>query len=231
MEKNIAVITARGGSKRIPRKNIKEFLNKPIISYSIESALKSNIFSEVIVSTEDEEIKDIAIKYGASVPFMRSMQTAGDTATTAEVLLEVLDEYKKIGREYEYLCCIYPTAPFVTSKKLTACMNLMEDKEADSVIPVVEFSFPPQRCFQVSNGLLKYKWTEHELTRSQDLENLYHDCGQFYCINTKRFLEYKKITMERTLPFYVNSLEVQDIDNETDWRLAELKYKLMMQSV
>lgn len=229
MGKSIAVITARGGSKRIPRKNIKEFLNRPIIAYSIEAALSSGIFENVIVSTDDEEIKEIAEKYGAAVPFMRSMETSSDTASTADVLLEVLAQYKTLGMQYEYLCCIYPTAPFITVDKLTACMRLLAEKQADSVIPVVRFSFPPQRCFNLHDGFLRYKWKEHELTRSQDLESLYHDCGQFYCINTNQFLKYKRITMEHTLPFFVDELEVQDIDNETDWRLAELKYQLMIE--
>lgn len=230
MNENIAIITARGGSKRIPKKNIKEFCQKPIISYSIKAALESGIFDQVMVSTDDYEIKEIAQNYGAVVPFMRSRAASSDTATTAEVLLEVLNDYMKLGKNYKYLCCIYPTAPFVTAEKLVECMNLLKENNADSVIPVVAFSFPPQRCFHVSNGYIKYKWPEHELTRSQDLEELYHDCGQFSCIDVDRFLKSKHIVMEHTMPYYVSQLEVQDIDNETDWNLAELKYQLMIEN-
>ena len=113
----LAVITARGGSKRIPRKNIKDFCGKPIIAYSIEAALESNIFDEVMVSTDDEEIKEIALKYGAKVPFMRSEETSNDMAMTHEVILEVLRVYREAGIEFEYVCCIYPTAPFITKEK------------------------------------------------------------------------------------------------------------------
>lgn len=231
MKENIAIITARGGSKRIPRKNIKEFCGKHVIEYSIAAALNSGIFDTVMVSTDDEEIKEIAIKNGAVVPFMRSNETSSDTATTAEVLLEVLENYRKIGKEYKYLCCIYPAAPFITAEKLKLSMTQLITNHADSVIPVVQFSFPPQRCFHVNDGILEFKWKEHEFTRSQDLEDLFHDCGQYYCINIEQFIKSRHIVMDHTIPYYINELEVQDIDNETDWRLAELKYKLMMEKM
>jgi len=179
--KSIAIITARGGSKRIPRKNIKEFCGKPIIQYSIEAALASNMFNEVMVSTDDEEIKDIALKFGASVPFMRKKNTSNDMAMTYEVLLEVLGEYKKSGQEFEYMCCIYPTAPFITEKKIKDSMNKLIQTNADTVIPIVPFSFPPQRGFIINNeNVVNFKWPENSLVRSQDLEKMYHDCGQFY---------------------------------------------------
>ena len=176
----IAIITARGGSKRIPRKNIKEFLGKPIISYSIEAALKSGLFEEVMVSTDDEEIAQIARKAGASVPFMRSINTSDDFATTDDVLLEVLDDYEKIGKTFEYMACIYPTAPFVTPEKLSEAIRLLKEHRATGVMPVVPFSFPPQRGMVVSEGRLAYCYPENAMKRSQDLETMYHDCGQFY---------------------------------------------------
>lgn len=228
---SIAIITARGGSKRIPRKNIKEFCGKPIIAYSIEAAIKSELFDEVMVSTDDEEIKEIAIKYGAKVPFMRSEKTSNDYATTQDVLFEVLEEYKKMGQEFDYLCCLYPTAPFVTAEKLKKSMQMLEETNCDTVIPVVSFSFPPQRAFVINDNQLKYHQPENALARSQDLQTMYHDCGQYYCLNVARFIEEKKMVMENVKPIIESELEVQDIDNEMDWQLAELKYKLLTKSV
>lgn len=224
--KNLAMITARGGSKRIPRKNIKEFCGKPIIAYSIEAAKDAGVFDEIMVSTDDEEIARIAEQAGAKVPFMRSGENAGDYASTDDVLLEVLDRYRKQGREFETFCCLYPTAPFVTAEKLQKAMQMLE--KADSVMPVVAFSYPPQRCVVLNEqGELRMKWPEHAKTRSQDLEPYYHDCGQFYCCRTKPFLEYGTTDLPHMVPFFVSELEVQDIDNQDDWEIAELKYRKM----
>ncbi|MGN0431372.1 MAG: pseudaminic acid cytidylyltransferase [Lachnospiraceae bacterium] len=225
--KALAVITARGGSKRIPRKNIKSFCGQPIITYSIRAALKSGVFEEVMVSTEDEEIAEIAKAAGAVVPFMRSTENANDYATTADVVAEVLEGYRKCGKEFDTVCCIYPTAPFVTAEKLKNAMRLLNEKEADSVLPVVRFSFPPQRSVIMEDGFMKFKWPEHALSRSQDLEPFYHDAGQFYCLNTGSFDRQKKMVMEKTVPVEMPELEVQDIDTEEDWRIAEVKYQVM----
>ena len=157
MEKGkIAIITARGGSKRIPRKNIRDFCGKPILAYSIEAAIASGVFDEVMVSTEDAEIAGIAKRYGAKIPFLRSVGTADDYATTADVLMEVFAQYKAIGREYQYACCIYPTAPFVTAGKLRHAMECLEEEGTDSVIPVTAFSFPPLRGFLFCRRTLGY---------------------------------------------------------------------------
>lgn len=225
--KALAVITARGGSKRIPRKNIKPFLGKPIIEYSIDAAIKSNIFEEVMVSTDDAEIVEISTKAGATVPFLRSEKTANDYATTLDVLLEVVEEYEKRGIHYDYLCCLYPTAPFVTAEAIRTAMNTLIDEKADTVFPVVKFSFPPQRCMVVKEGKLEAKWPEYTQTRSQDLEPYYHDCGQFYCINVNSLLEQRKIMMNNVLPFYQDEINVQDIDTLEDWQIAEMKYKIL----
>ena len=225
---NIAIITARGGSKRIPKKNIKEFCGKPIIAYSIKAALDSGAFDEVMVSTDSEEIADIAREYGAAVPFLRSEATANDFATTADVLKEVIDEYKKIGKEFDNMCCIYPTAPFVTGEKLVVAMNLLSESGADTVMPVVAFSFPPQRGMVINDGKLEYKYPEFALCRSQDLEKMYHDPGQFYCVNVNKFLVSGKLVMENTMPFVIDEMEVQDIDNMSDWEIAEIKYQAML---
>ncbi|MCQ2517648.1 MAG: pseudaminic acid cytidylyltransferase [Lachnospiraceae bacterium] len=222
----IAIITARGGSKRIPKKNIKEFCDKPIIAYSIEAALKSGIFDEVMVSTDSEEIAEIAEKYGAKVPFFRSSENAGDFASTADVIAEVLECYAREGKTFEYTCCIYPTAPFVTAKKLQDALQKMIDEDADSLMPVVSFSFPPQRGMVIRDGKLSYMFPENAMKRSQDLETMYHDCGQFYFLKTDEFLKEKKLVLNKATAMEMSELEVQDIDNESDWNLAELKYRL-----
>lgn len=227
MGSSIAIITARGGSKRIPHKNIKEFCGKPIITYSIEAALKSGLFDEVMVSTDDAEIARIAREAGAQVPFMRSNESAGDYASTDDVLMEVLEAYKTQGREFDTFCCLYPTAPFVTEEKLKKAMDLL--KKADSVMPVVKFSFPPQRCMVMNEeGELRMKWPEYAQSRSQDLEPYYHDCGQFYFCRTDLFMEYKTTDLPHMAAMVISELEVQDIDNFEDWEIAELKYQKMI---
>lgn len=226
--KRIAIITARGGSKRIPKKNIKEFCGKPIIAYSIEAALKSNIFDEVMVSTDSEEIADIARQYGASVPFMRSAKTSDDYATTSDVIMEVLEKYQEMGQTFDYICCIYPTAPFVTPDKLKEAMSIMEKNDVVEVMPVVQFSYPPQRCFVIGNdNYMKYKYEEYMQSRSQDLEKQYHDAGQFYVYDADKYVRLSGKISGGIMPIIVSELEVQDIDNEDDWKIAELKYKLM----
>lgn len=223
----IAVITARGGSKRIPGKNKKEFLGKPIICYSIEAALESGLFEEVMVSTDDEEIAEIAKKAGASVPFMRSTKTSDDYATTDDVLIEVLEEYEKMGRDFAYMACIYPTAPFVTAEKLKEAFRLLKENNASGVMPVVRFSFPPQRGMAVKNVRLAYCYPENAMKRSQDLEPMYHDCGQFYFYDAAKYRACRGDLEDGYVPFPVQETEVQDIDNLTDWKLAEMKYRMM----
>ncbi len=220
---NIAIITARGGSKRIPRKNIKEFCGKPIIAYSIEAALESGVFDEVMVSTDSEEIAAIAKQYGASVPFLRSEATSNDFATTKDVLLEVLSEYKKLGKSFDVMTCIYPTAPFVTAEKLRTAVEKLTDSDGDMVMPVVAYSFPPQRAMLIKDGFLNYQYPEHINSRSQDLEPIYHDCGQFYVYKTKTFAE-KSLAESKIIPLPTPEEEAQDIDNLSDWALAEIKY-------
>lgn len=223
----LAIITARGGSKRIPQKNIKAFCGKPIIAYSIEAALKSEAFDDVMVSTDSEEIAEIAKQYGASVPFLRSEATSNDYATTSDVLREVFDEYEKRGTIVTHACCIYPTAPFATSEKLKNAMDKLINEDVDTVMPVVNFSFPPQRGMAIRDGELKLVSPEYIVARSQDLEPIYHDAGQFYAINVEKFKNSGNVYKGRVLPLVVSELEVQDIDNETDWKLAEMKYALL----
>lgn len=228
MCKNIAIIPARGGSKRIPKKNIKNFCGKPIIAYSIEAAIKSNIFDEVMVSTDSEEIANIAMSYGASVPFYRSKETSDDFATTSDVIMEVLNNYIKAGKNYQYAFCIYPTAPFITPKLIVDAEILMKDKKPNEIVTVVEFSYPPQRSYIVTeDGMIKYKYEQYVNSRSQDLEKWYHDVGQLYVFDVENFRANNGQIRERIMPIMVSPLVAQDIDTENDWLLAEEKYKLI----
>lgn len=224
MSHNLAMITARGGSKRIPRKNIKEFCGKPILTYSIEAARSSGAFDEVMVSTDDPEIAGIAVKYGASVPFFRSEATANDYASTDDVIMEVLKTYEERGEHFDNFCCIYPTAPFVTGERLKQAMDLLAD--SDSVMPVVPFSYPPQRGLLISEeGFLKRQFPEYALSRSQDLQKIYHDCGQFYACRTDVFLKERTTDVKGQVPLVLTEMEVQDIDTLEDWEIAEIKYR------
>jgi len=218
---NIAIITARGGSKRIPRKNIKEFMGKPMLAYAVEAALNSKIFDEVMVSTDDNEIAQIAQKYGANVPFMRSEKTANDYATTADVLKEVKDEYKKRGKEFEEICCIYPCVPFLTDEILKEAYDTFKKSGKTALTPVVKYSFPIQRAFKINTyGCLEYREPENASKRSQDLEPTYHDVGMFYFSSSAMGLE------SGCVPYIMDENVVQDIDTIDDWKMAEMKYKI-----
>lgn len=220
---NLCIIPARGGSKRIPRKNIKDFLGKPIIAYSIELALECGLFDEVMVSTDDVEIAEIAKQYGAKIPFFRSESSSNDFATTMSVLNDVVNAYSMLGQEFNNLCCIYPTAVLASIDDLVTGYKKLENSEM--VMPVTEFSFPPLRSFKLNaNGHAEFRFPENTDKRSQDLEPWYHDAGQWYwyrtnAINTPLDKIEKKVIIKS-----INS--VQDIDNLADWRLAELKVKL-----
>lgn len=225
-----AIITARGGSKRIPRKNIREFCGKPILAYSIEAALESGIFDVVMVSTDDREIAELAESYGAQVPFWRSEENANDFAATKDVVKEVLEQYAERGEFFDIACCIYPTAPLLTAEQLRKAVELLEENQADSVVPVVKFGFPPQRSVVKEGEFIQFKWPEYMQSRSQDLQPYYHDAGQFYCLRTESFLRENRLFMTRTVPLELSEMEVQDIDNEDDWKIAELKYELKSRS-
>lgn len=225
--KNLCIIPARGGSKRIPRKNIKPFQGKPIMAYSIDAALKSGIFDEVMVSTDDEEFAEVAQKFGASVPFLRSDATANDYATTVDVLLEVVDTYRKQGKEFDTVCCLYSTAPFVTPERLKEAFGKLSDK-VDGCFTIVEYSYPIQRSLKINeSGLVEMKYPEHFKSRTQDLEKIYHDAGQFYFVKTSTLIQEKTAWCKRAMPLVLSELEVQDLDTKTDWALAEIKYKLI----
>ena len=224
---NIAIIPARGGSKRIPRKNIKDFCGKPIIAYSIEAALKSGGFDVVMVSTDDEEIAGVAREFGAEVPFLRSAETSDDYATTVDVMLEVIAEYKKTGQEFDSLCCIYPCAPFVSAKSLQEGVAKLEDDNVGSIMPVCRFPVPVEWAIDITSGEIEFKDEKATHIRSQDLTPMYYDVGQFYFVKIKQMIIEKTLNAGRAMPVVISEKEVQDIDSVEDWQLAEMKFKML----
>ncbi len=224
----IAIITARGGSKRIPHKNIKPFCGKPIIMYSIKAALDAGVFDTIMVSTDSEEIAEMAVKIGAEVPFMRSEVTSNDFATTSEVLIEVLDMYKDRGQVYDFGCCLYPTAPFINGDILKKAFELFKCSSAQTLLPVVAYSFPPQRGVFIREGKIVLSQPEYLNTRSQDIEKMYHDSGSFSIFRVAEFIKEGKLITDNTIPYVLDEIMVQDIDNPSDWKMAELKYDLLI---
>ncbi len=222
----IAIITARGGSKRIPKKNIKDFFGKPMLSYAIQSALESNLFDEVMVSTDSEEIAGVARAYKATVPFMRSKKTSDDFAITHDVLEEVLSEYKKLGKEFDELCCIYPCVPFLRPQTLIDAYNLLKRKEANALIPVCKYPVPVEWAMRISDDELYADNLEAQKIRSQDIKSAYYDAGMFYFYKTDVFLQKRTTLFPKTVAYVIDGIECQDIDTPDDWKMAELKYKL-----
>jgi pseudaminic acid cytidylyltransferase len=227
---NLAIIPARGGSKRIPRKNIRPFQGQPIIGHVIRTARECGAFAEVMVSTEDDEIAGISRKYGASIPFMRSATTASDTATTLDVLREVVTCYREAGREFEALCCLYPTAVLTQPATLRSGWELLQkNTDAACVLGVVPFEHPAQRALVVRNGKLQMLQPEHAHTRTQDLEPTFHDAGQWYWLRTAALRDPDfRILGPTAVPVVLDALEAQDIDTEQDWDLAEAKFDLLL---
>ena len=225
--KTLAIITARGGSKRIPGKNIRDFYGKPVIAYSIQAALESNCFDKIMCSTDDVKIAKIAQKYGAEVPFFRSPETSTDYATTADVWQEVISEYAKRGEFFDCFCCIYPVAPFISGKQLKAGLNIMLNENANGAMPVVQYSYPTQRALKISSQKLSMFYPDFLTARSQDLEKSYHDAGQFYWYKTEAFHKNPNIMQLSPVAIILPENEVQDIDTEEDWQIAELKYKIL----
>lgn len=225
--KRLAIIPARGGSKRIPGKNIKPFLGRPIIAYSIQAAIESGLFHEVMVSTDCPEIASIAKEYGARVPFMRSEKTADDFATTADVLREVIESYAALGETFDVACCIYATSPLISTERLLEGVDKMERGGFDSVFAMVRYSYPPQRALVERGGKVVMQNEQYALSRSQDLEPIYHDAGQFYFFGVDKFMATNKIWGDNTSAVILPDSEVQDIDTTEDWTLAELKYQML----
>lgn len=221
---NLAIIPARGGSKRIPQKNIKEFNGKPIIAHSIITAIESNLFDEVLVSTDDQNIANIAREFGAIIPFLRSNDNSNDFATLTDVLLEVLENLKKTGKEFDNICCILPTAALITTLQLEKSYTKLTSNDFISIVPVIKYAYPIQRALKNSNGFLQMIEPKNLEVRSQDLEESYHDSGQFYWLNTEKFIQEKSIFNSKTGFIELKEFEAQDVDTLDDWDMLHIKY-------
>jgi len=224
----IAVIPARGGSKRIPGKNIKLFHGKPIIAYSIEAALASGCFDKVIVSTDDADIADIARKYGAEVPFLRPAEIADDHATTMDVIQHAIAWCENNGWHAEFVCCIYATAPFISPNDLAKGLALVSAGDIDYAFSATSFAFPIQRAISLNdNGSVEMLQPEHVNTRSQDLQEAFHDAGQFYWGKVDAFKAGKAFFSLSSKAILIPRKRVQDVDTLEDWEFAEALYAVM----
>jgi len=224
---NIAIIPARGGSKRIPRKNIKEFLGKPIIAYSIEAAIKSNLFDQVIVSTDDLEVAQVAKIYGAEVPFMRPSELSDDYTGTNDVVKHALNWFLEQGISVEYACCIYATVPFLRVQYLQDGLEQLQRHNKSFAFSVTSYPSPVQRAMMIKQNGVTILYPEHSNTRSQDLEETYHDAGQFYWGRAESFLNNEKLFSQLSFPVIIPRELVQDIDTIEDWNQAKLIYKIL----
>ena len=221
----VAIITARGGSKRIPQKNIKQFMGKPMIAYAIDAAKESGIFDEVMVSTDSEEIANVARNLGAEVPFMRSEKTSNDNATTFDAIDEVVQEYKKKNKFFDNLCCIYPCVPFLKSETLKNAYEMLP--EFDAVIPVCKYPAPIEWAMKIESGLLVPNDREAQNIRSQDISPKYFDVGMFYFCKTEKIYENNSLLPKKTTAYVIDEIQCQDIDTMDDWYMAEIKYKII----
>jgi pseudaminic acid cytidylyltransferase len=225
---NIAIIPARGGSKRIPRKNIKIFHGKPMIAYSIEAALKSRCFDRIIVSTDDQEIADTALKYGAEVPFLRPAAIADDYATTMDVMEHAIQYLAKEKISPQFICCIYATAPFILADDLRKGLGMLNEPKVEYAFSATSFPFPIQRAIKLTGqGDVKMFSEQYADTRSQDLVEAYHDAGQFYWGRTSAFIARKAIFAEHSKVVLLPRERVQDIDTVEDWELAEALFSVL----
>ena len=224
----VAIIPARGGSKRIPNKNIKSFADQPIISYSIKAAQDVDLFDRIIVSTDSQEIGEVAKSYGAEVPFIRPAYLADDFAGTAPVLIHALNWLIDHDLSADFFCCIYATAPFIRAKDIMRGFALLREKNSTIAFSVTTFAYPIFRALTVTeNGRLKMIWPEYHDSRSQDLPESYHDAGQFYWGNTEKFMRGKTLFSSDAVPIVIPRYLVQDIDTPEDWETAEKMYSVL----
>ena len=224
----VCIIPARGGSKRIPRKNIKEFCGKPMIAWSIEAALKSGCFDRVIVSTDDQEIASVAKKYGAEVPFMRPAKLSDDYAGTIPVIKQAIEWLNKNEQAPNLVCCLYATAPFVSAEDIQQGLKQLEQTQASYAFTVTSYAFPIQRAIKITaTNHVEMFASEHFNTRSQDLEEAYHDAGQFYWGTAEAWTTEKVIFGTESTPVILPRHRVQDIDTPEDWDRAEWLFKAM----
>lgn len=225
---NLCVIPARGGSKRIPRKNIRDFCGKPMIAWSIEAAIKSNCFDRIVVSTDDEEIASVAMRYGAEMPFMRPAQLADDYTGTTAVIAHAIDWQNSHGEVPDKVCCLYATAPFVQATDLQKGFDILESSGAEFAFSVTSYAFPIQRAILIAeNQRVEMFQPEHFNTRSQDLEEAWHDAGQFYWGLTSAWLESKPVFSKHSIAIPLPRYMVQDIDTPEDWVRAELMFSAL----
>lgn len=225
---NVAIIPARGGSKRIPRKNIKEFCGKPMISWSIEAAKASGCFDKVIVSTDDQEIADIAKQWGAEVPFMRPVELSDDYTGTIPVIRHAIQWLMSNEGEVDCACCIYATAPFVSAQDLQRGWDLINGSGHDYAFSVTSYAFPIQRAIKIDEKSRVTMFNpDHFITRSQDLQEAWHDAGQFYWGTADAWLQEKTLFSEGSVPVKLPRHRVQDIDTSEDWIRAEWLFKAM----
>lgn len=224
----LCVIPARGGSKRIPRKNVKEFNGKPMIAYSIEAAIKSGCFDQVIVSTDDQEIADVSKQYGAEVPFIRPESLSNDYAGTLPVIKHAIECLDRKGVEHSEVCCLYATAPFVTAEHLLNAYKQLQDSQADYCFSVTSFPYPIQRAIKLSEfNRVEMFYPEYYNSRSQDLEEAFHDAGQFYWGASEAFKEQRPVFSECASPYLLPRHLVQDIDTHEDFVRAEIMHKIL----
>ncbi|MBG0843049.1 pseudaminic acid cytidylyltransferase [Ectopseudomonas toyotomiensis] len=227
----LAIIPARGGSKRIPRKNIKPFCGKPMIAWSIEAARASACFDQIIVSTDDAEIAAVARQYGAEVPFMRPAELADDHSSTIPVIRHAIEWFNSQGLEVEQACCIYATAPFVSAEDIQRGGQILEETGSDYAFSVTSYAFPIQRAIRITErGRIAMFNPEYFNTRSQDLEEAYHDAGQFYWGLAKAWLQGNMIFSPDSAPVRLPRHRVQDIDTPEDWQRAEWMCRVMQQA-
>ncbi|AZQ85463.1 pseudaminic acid cytidylyltransferase [Colwellia sp. Arc7-635] len=225
---NIAIIPARGGSKRIPRKNIKNFHGKPLIAYSIEAAQKSNCFDRILVSTDDLEIAEVAKYYGAEVPFLRPSEISDDFSTTLDVMKHAIIWCQENEINVANICCVYATAPFLLAEYIQQGLKSLTDNSVKYAFSATSFPFPIQRAIKLDkNDQVNMFQPEHLNTRSQDLEEAYHDAGQFYWGTAEAFLEKAAFFAEHSIAIKLPRKRVQDIDTTEDWELAELLYSVL----
>lgn len=230
--RNLAIIPARGGSKRIPKKNLRDFCGQPIIKYSIDIAKSSELFDVIMVSTDDEAIRDFSVGCGVEVPFMRSQESANDQSSLTDVVLEVISDYTALDMQFVNICLLLPTAPLASVDRLSESFYLLEKGLYSSVVPVVKFSYPIQRALVVDEFMhLSMMYPENTYKRSQDLRPAFHDAGQFYWLKQEAFLKERAIFMQNTGCIELDELSVQDIDTEIDWKIAEMKYHFKSKSI
>jgi len=224
----VAIIPARGGSKRIPRKNIKLFYGKPMIAWSIEAALESNCFDRVVCSTDDEEIADIAREYGAEIPFIRPAHLSDDHTATIPVIAHAIEDLQKSIKNIDFACCVYATAPFIQPKDLKLSLEQIIREGADYCFPVTSYPFPIQRSIRITEEK-RCEMFQPEMfnQRSQDLEEMYHDAGQFYWGKKQAWLQGEPIFSREASPYILPRYRVQDIDTNEDWKRAEFIFEII----